>query len=242
MLSGSSYIPPFYFYEFAQAISGPYTALDAYKAGAIDDQGNIIKPESSIDSFEYLVIKLKKIFELIPSNLTKAKLASYFSTLQLFQEEYEEYDLDPLYLNMLIEGHITNISNGEVSYLELVEDMASGNLGGPSVQANPDSANVAGFDPPLTDKILKRKYLNNCEIFDVCPEEFTQFKQGKSWKDIQDSPTKSYLQRFQRRSNTKMAVRTVNPESGDQYLHWINYPAKNFLEEYNLNIKKFNLE
>ena len=104
------------------------------------------------------------------------------------------------------------------------------------------SSDVAGFDPPLQDKILKRKYLNDCEIFDVCPEEFAQLKQGKSWKDIPDGPTKSYLQRFQRRSKTKMAVRTVNPESGDQYLHWINYPAKNFLEQCNLSVEKFNLE
>ena len=61
MLSGSSYIPPFYFYQFADAISAPYTALKAYQSGIIDSNGNILKPESSLDPFEYLVIKLKQI-------------------------------------------------------------------------------------------------------------------------------------------------------------------------------------
>jgi len=241
MRSGSSYIPPFYFYELAQAVSGPYTNLNAYRAGSIDERGNIIKPESSIDSFEYLIIKLKKIFEQIPSNLTKAKLASYFSTLQLFSEEFEDYDLDSKYLEALIEGHITQVTNGELSYYELLEDMSSGNLGGPSSQDSP-AVGVAGFDPPLSDGIIKRKYLKNCEIFDVCPEEFTSFKQAKSWKDVPDSDTKRYLKRFSQRNKAKMAVRTVNPESGDQYMHWINYPATNFLEEFNLSSDDFNLE
>jgi hypothetical protein len=34
--------------------------LDAFRAGTIDAAGNIIKPESSIDPFEYFVIKLKE--------------------------------------------------------------------------------------------------------------------------------------------------------------------------------------
>jgi len=55
------YIPSFYFYKFAQGISAPYTELAAYSAGAIDSSGNVLKAESSIDSFEYLIIKLKKI-------------------------------------------------------------------------------------------------------------------------------------------------------------------------------------
>ena len=38
-------VPAFYYYKFAEAISAPYTSLSAYTAGAIDSQGNIIKPE-----------------------------------------------------------------------------------------------------------------------------------------------------------------------------------------------------
>ena len=52
-----SYIPSFYFYRFADAVSSPYTALGAYSSGAIDANGNIKGNEGSIDPFEYFVIK-----------------------------------------------------------------------------------------------------------------------------------------------------------------------------------------
>ena len=93
----SSYVSSFYFYKLAQALSGPYTALEAYSAETIDANGNIIKPESSIDSFEYLVIKLKKIFEELPYGTTKAKLSNYMATLNMFGEEcqlpFDQYNL-----------------------------------------------------------------------------------------------------------------------------------------------------
>ena len=36
------YIPSFYFYKFANAIADPYTSLQAYGAGAIDDESTHI--------------------------------------------------------------------------------------------------------------------------------------------------------------------------------------------------------
>jgi hypothetical protein len=239
MLSGSSYIPPFYFYQFADAISAPYTSLKAYQGGVIDANGNLLKSENNIEPFEYLVIKLKKIFEQLPYGMTKAKLGGYLSTLQLFAEEAEAYNFNSEYMHALIEGHISNITDGEISYLELCEDMgsgggAAGSLGTP-MGGSGDTPGVAGYDPPLTDKIIKRKYLQNCEIFDVCPEDYVAFKNAKSWKNIPDGPTKNYMQRFQRRNKgTKLAVRTTMPESGEQDLYWITYPSKSFMEEYGL--------
>jgi hypothetical protein len=247
MLSGSSYIPPFYFYQFADAISAPYTALKAYQSGIIDSNGNILKPESSLDPFEYLVIKLKQIFAQLPYGTTKAKLNGYLSTLQLFAEEAEEYNFNSEYMHALIEGYISQITDGEVSYLELCEDMgsgggAAGSLGTPMAGSG-SNVGVAGFDPPMTDKILKRKYLENCEIFDVCPDEYVAFKNAKAWKHIPDGPTKNYLQRFQRRNkDAKIGIRTTLPESGEQDLYWITYPSKNFMEEYNLNDLSFLIE
>lgn len=247
MLSGSSYIPPFYFYQFADAISAPYTSLKAYQSGIIDANGNILKPESSLDPFEYLVIKLKQIFEQLPYGMTKAKLGGYLSTLQLFAEEAEEYNFNSEYMHALIEGHIFQMTNGEVSYLELCEDMGvggggAGSLGTP-MPGSGDNVGVAGFDPPLSDKIIKRKYLQNCEIFEVCPEEYAMFKNAKNWKNIPEGPTKNYLQRFQRRNkDAKIAVRTTLPESGEQDLYWITYPAKSFMEEYGLENVDFLIE
>lgn len=237
MLSGSSYIPPFYFYKFAQAISDPYTSLNAYRGGSIDENGNLIKPESSIEPFEYLVIKLKKIFELLPYNMTKAKLGSYLSTLQLFAEEAEDYDFKREYMDALIEGYIAGMTDGVVSYIELTEDMGvgggAGSIGTPAAATS--QGGVMGFDPPIGMPMMRRKnpkYMDSCEVFDVCPEEFDSFKSAKAWKQVPDTETKKYLRRFQQRnSNAKMGVRTTRPETGEQELYWIKYPAKSFIEE-----------
>jgi hypothetical protein len=231
----STYVSSFYFYKLAQALSGPYTALDAYHAGTIDENGNILKPESSIDSFEYLVIKLKKIFEELPYGTTKAKLSNYMATLQMFGEQFEhnrkQYD-------MFMEGFIAANVNEQLSYLELIEDTTggggAGSLGVPATTA-PSQGSVEGFDPVMAMGLKRRKppkYFDNCEIFDVCPEEWMSFKAAKQWKDIPDSETKNYLQRFQRRNKkAKIGVKSINPISGDQDLYWINYPAKDFMGE-----------
>jgi len=237
MVSASSYIPPFYFYQFAQAISAPYSSLNAYKSDIIDENGNVLKPESSIDPFEYLVIKLKKIFDMLPGNLTKAQLKNYFTALQYFTEEAKYYNLPEKELLFFIEGYITSISNGNASYFELNEDMSAGGMAVPA--SKPESTGgVVGYDPILSMGLQRRKkpkYFDNCELFDVCPEEFLQFKAAKSWNDVPDSENKTYLQRFQRRNkNAKIGIKSINPISGDHDLHWITYPAKNFMEEFKL--------
>ena len=88
-----SLVPSFYFYKFAESISQPYTSFAAYRAGAIDANGNLIKPESSIDPYEYFIIKLKKIFEQLPPGLTKYQLANYTSALNYFAEEAEKFNI-----------------------------------------------------------------------------------------------------------------------------------------------------
>lgn len=236
----STYVPSFYFYKLAQAISSPYTSLTAYQGGAIDENGNLLKAESSIDAFEYLVIKLKKIFEQLPYGTTKAKLANYMSTLQLFGEEIEKFKITQEQFHCLVEGIVTQNTNGELSYLELLEDMAvgagggaAGSLGTPAQAIN--QGGIAGFDPKMGMPLMRRKkpnYFSNSDIFEVDPEEFVQYKAAKKWTDVPDSETKKYLQRFQRRNKSaKVAVKSLNPLNGEHELHWITYPAKNFMED-----------
>lgn len=228
-MKASTYISSFYIAKLAQAISSSYTSLEAYRAGSIDENGNIIKPESSIDPFEYLVIKLKKIFDQLPYGTTKAQLSNYMATLNLFTEEANPE------LQMFLEGVITS--------LEINEDTVAGGGGagtlGTPASPSVSTGGVAGFDPVMTVGLKRKKptkYFNDCEIFDVCPEEWMSFKSAKQWKDIPDSETKTYLQRFQRRNkNAKMAVRSLNPISGNQDLYWITYPSKNFLEDVDLS-------
>jgi hypothetical protein len=236
-------VPSFYFYKLADALSSPYTALTAYSAGLIDAQGNVLKPESSIDPFEYLVIKLKKIFDQLPYGMTRARLGNYLSTLQMFSEEVENFDITQEQFHCLVEGFVTQHSNGELSYLELLEDMATGGgagaLGVPAQGGNINQGGISGFDPPLGMPIQRRKqpkYFDNCEIFEVCPEEFLQLKAARTWKEVPEGDTKNYLQRFQRRNKGgKIAVKSLNPLSAEHELHWITYPAKNFMEDVDLS-------
>lgn len=247
-MEASSYVPSFYFYQLAQAISGPYTALNAYQNGAIDENGNIIKPESSIDPFEYLVIKLKNIFDELPYGATKARLQSYLATLHMFTEQIEKFNISREQFTFFIEGIVAEKTNGEISYIDLLEDMSTGGgagaLGVPAESPAP-SGGVMGFDPVM-GKMAKRnklQSLNDCEIFDVCPEEYSSFAMNKSWKSIPDSETKNYLRRFQQRNpNAKLAVRTYMPETKKYNIFWINYPSKTFMEEYKVKSSDFNLE
>lgn len=249
-MQASTYVPSFYFYKLAQAISAPFTSLNAYRAGTIDENGNIIKPESSIDPFEYLVIKLKQIFDELPYGITKAKLANYMSTLQMFSEEVQKFEITKEQFNFFVEGIVCSSTQGELSYLKLLEDTsvgggAPGGLGTPIANSN-GSTQVAGYDPKLGMPMQKRKapkFLDDCEVFDLCPEDYSTFKMAKAWKQIPETPTKNYIQRFMRRNKgKKVAVRTLMPETGEQDLYWITYPAQNFMEEYKLNLNYFNLE
>jgi len=228
-------VPAFFYYKFAEAISAPFTSLSAYSAGVIDSEGNIIKPESSLDPFEYFVIKLKKIFAQLPYGTTKASLASYIPALQMFSEEAKNYGMNFEHLNFFVEGLIACESNGELSYLDLVEDMGSANLGGPASSPSANTGGVSGVDLPMQKGVMKRKSIlgfeNSCEMFDVCPDHYEGIKSAKAWRHVPESESKSYLQRYQRRNGKgKLAIR--NSDTGE--VHFISMNPQSFLEEYGL--------
>lgn len=247
-MNPSTYVPSFYMYKLADALSGSYTSLSAYSAGVIDEKGNLVKPESSIDAFEYLVIKLKKIIDQLPYGMTKAQLGNYLSTIQYFSERFEHFEITKDQFNFMIEGFVCQASNNNVSYLELLEDMSVGGGGGAAGSLgtpveNSQGSGVAGYDPKLGLPMQRRKkpqYFDNCEVFEVCPEEFVQFKSAKQWKDIPEGENKNYIQRFQRRNrSSKIAVKSLNPLNGEHEMYWISYPSPNFLGE-GRGVKEFN--
>ena len=237
-MSTNAYIPSFYFYKFANAVSAPYTSLSAYNSGLIDEQGNLIGNESSIDEFEYFVIKLKKIFEQLPPGLTKARLTSVVGIAQLFSEDFENIGVSEEQVVALIEAHVTNNSEGEVSFIELMEDMGvgavAGEIGVPAEAPEANKGNISGYDPRLGEIMTRSQPVNmfqGIEMFNVSPEEFKRFKSSKAWKGLPDSPTKKYLQRFQRRNKEgKMAVR--DESSGE--IFFVPYKEKSFMEEFGL--------
>lgn len=221
-------IPAFYVNNFARDVSSPYTNLDAYSRGLIDQQGNFLKPESEVDAYEYFVIKLKKIFDQLPSGMTKSALQSYLATFQMFSEEMSWYGIDKDHITLFLEGYIAAETQGKVSYVELLEDMGSGgggagSIGVPAAGGNVNQGGISGFDPVM-GSMQRRKnppsFLDTCEMFEVCPEEFIGFRLAKAWRQVPPSPTKNYLQRFNRRNpNGKIAIKN----SDTNEVHWINY-------------------
>lgn len=237
-MAGPSYIPSFYFSKFAQGISEPFTALSAYQAGAIDENGNFLKPESSIDPLEYLIIKLKRIFAELPMGMTKAKLGNYMSTMQLFGEEAKEFGITDSEFIGLVEANL--LLNGHtVSYIELCEDMGAAGMASAATSPGYNTGSISGYDPVMGTTRRDTPVLqgmDNCEMFDVCPEEMRGFKDAKAWKHVPDSETKRYLQRYQRRNpKGHMALRSMNPDTGESDLYWIKFKPLSFMEEYHLN-------
>lgn len=229
MISGPNYIPSFSLASFSQAVSAPFTTFKAYQAGTIDANGNLLKPESSIDDFEYFIIKLKKIFEELPSSYTKSRLGSYASTFQMFTEDAKSFGIDEKEFLMFLEGYCSGIE-------QLSEDMttssAGGGLGTPLAYEN--KGEIAGYEKPLGSPMFSRG--SAYEMFDVNPDDFKNLKMHKAWKHMPDSETKRYLQRFQRRNReSKIAVRSTNPESGKQEVHWIKMKPISFMEEFGLD-------
>jgi hypothetical protein len=165
--------------------------------------------------------------------MTKSSLSSYIPTLQMFSEEIEPYGISNEELTFFIEGVVASNSEGEASYIELMEDMGSANLGGPATSAGYNTGGVSGHDVPMQKGIMKRKSIlgfeNSCEMFDVCPEEYKSFKESDAWRFIPDSDTKRYLQRYQRRNPSgKMAVR--NSDTGE--IHWLKLKPRGLIESF----------
>jgi hypothetical protein len=228
-MGGSQYIPSFSLSTFAQAVSSPYTSLNAYRSGTIDEHGNLLKPESSIDDFEYFIIKLKKIFDQVPMSYTRSALDSYATTFKMFSEEAEHYGLKPYEFMFFVEGYLTTL---------LTEDMttgsAPGTLGTPAQSSS--EGGVMGYE-----KILgapPAPFMGGMQMFDVSKEELENFKTHKAWKHIPDSETKKYLQRFQRRNkDSKIAMRALDPETGKYEVHWVKMKPMSFMEEFNIDIE-----
>lgn len=223
------YIPSFFFYKFAQSLADPYTSFEAYRAGNIDQRGNIIGNESSIDPFEYFVIKLKKILDELPPGPTKYKTGNLFGVMDLFSEEASQFGLSKDDFSILLEA--------ELMAKELNEDMATGaaagDIGTPANAPGANKGNVSGYDPVMGSMMTRSTPMNMfgaVEMFNVPSSEFKLFKVDKGYPK---TATGNYIRRYgHRNSNQKLAIR--DEETGEIY--WL--PAvskKSFAEQYGLD-------
>lgn len=205
-----SLVPSFYFYKFAESISQSYTSFAAYRAGAIDANGNLLKPESSIDPYEYFIIKLKKIFEQLPPGITKYQLANYTSALNYFAEEAEKFNIKKEHYIALVEGLLAAQCGPEASYIELLEDMSAGGMAVAGDSPAYNTGGVSGFDPVMAP-MQRRKQVSDdmYHMFDVSADDFSKISNNQM-KEIE------YLRRFGiRNPDATLIVR--NSKDGNLY-------------------------
>ena len=205
-----SLVPSFYFYKFAESISQSYTSFAAYRAGAIDANGNLLKPESSIDPYEYFVIKLKKIFEQLPPGLTKYQLANYTSALNYFAEEAEKFNIEKEHYIALVEGLLAAQCGPNASYIELLEDMSAGGMAVAGDSPAYNTGGVSGFDPVMAPMQRRKQVADDMyHMFDVSADDFSKISNNQM-KEIE------YLRRFGiRNPDATLIVR--NSKDGNLY-------------------------
>lgn len=128
-------------YQFLRRLALPFTQWQAFKAGVIDEKGNIIvkKPDrtpeqkQAFGKFDLMILKLKKLLGKVPGG--SSKIASYMAALWLIKEwnqftnqpllneSVSEYDIDQslilfqewylYYTAILQEGNVKITEEGE---------------------------------------------------------------------------------------------------------------------------------
>jgi hypothetical protein len=221
-------VPSFYFYKFAEYISKPFTSFDAYRSGAIDERGKLLKPESSIDPFEYFVIKLKLIFDQLPPGLTKYHLGNYVTSLRMFTEECKKFNIQKDHFISLMEGMFA-VNGYDVNMELLNEDMTAGGMSVAGGSEGYNTGGVSGFDPPMAMPMQRRKApvgMEKLSIFDVDnDDEFARYSSAK---------TNSELPRRVRRfiyGNPESSIMIRHAKSGK--IHMVP-KQKSIKEEFNL--------
>ena len=144
MQDASKVISAFTAFKFIKIISEPFTKMEAYKLGIIDDKGKFLKKvedldsqkeKKSVDVFNRLMINLKKIINKVPDPKLKAQLKTLPTAMILLKDEAEKYGADGEYVLSEVEyfdnevysanpyqtnnggfGDMTNYSNGETEH------------------------------------------------------------------------------------------------------------------------------
>ncbi len=103
MKDASKVISAFTVFKFIKMMSSPFTSMDAYKFGIIDEKGKFLKKvdslesnkeKKSVDAFNRLVINLKKIIEKVPDPKLKAQMKTLPTAMILLKDEVEKYGAD----------------------------------------------------------------------------------------------------------------------------------------------------
>ena len=103
MKDAGKVISAFTVFKFIKMMSEPFTSMDSYKLGIIDDKGNFLKKvdsletnkeRKSVDAFHRLIINLKKIINKVPDPKLKAQMKTLPTAMILLKDEVEKYGAD----------------------------------------------------------------------------------------------------------------------------------------------------
>jgi len=119
MQDAAKVISAFTVFKFIKMMSDPFTKMDAYKYGIIDDKGKFIKKvetltdtkeKKSVDPFHRLIINLKKIIQKVPDPKLKAQMKTLPTAMVLLKDEAEKYGADGVYVLSEVEDFL--LENG----------------------------------------------------------------------------------------------------------------------------------
>ena len=140
-------ISSFTMYKFLEDITKPFTQLDAFRKGLIDEEGyfklpsDVIAPE--IPSFDLFVIYVKRLLDQIPNPATKAKLNSFTAAMTLFKECLDEYSLDG---ELVVEGIVDGMVELNLIEQEAAAAVHANNVGSGEIAGMGNKVEEDGFD------------------------------------------------------------------------------------------------
>lgn len=156
-------------YRILRKLTTPFKDWDAFKYGIIDAEGNIIKKsqdrktmeeKDSLTLFDVLILKLKRLLEMLPFG--KTKLASYAAALFLIKEQKSltEDNVEELFESFYAQHESEFLSE------EIVNNVGGGNIAGTT------------GDPPRGSKAMLRRFANN-DVFVVDQDRYLKARLGK---------------------------------------------------------------
>lgn len=185
-MAGKSIVDTLFVFRLLRKLTMRYNKWDAYKAGVIDDKGNILvkkkerdkKQKDSFNMLDRLSWNLKRLLGKVPGG--KSQLASYIAALALIKEYVvvnkgeatSEYLAERLEEHGLVNKKDYDLSNAEGYWNAMLdameESMTSGaSFGGPLSGANTNAAvnagGLAGMDSLLDGGTKKKKKKDSLE-------------------------------------------------------------------------------
>lgn len=160
----SGIVTSFAVYKLLTDIIKPFTALNAYSAGLIDANGNLLKTEDQLmpeekillTPYTRLVIGIKRLIQALPANRLKSDYNYLATAARAMAFECAEMGGDEqLFLEELQKSLDVLLEEGEAAAGGEIGNVAGDGFSNPQV-GEPNPA-LAGYSPPLNMVRRKKK-------------------------------------------------------------------------------------